>query len=90
VTAAYRRRVVGKFQYGRYAELPRYLTHIRGRRMDITCAGNGAVNIDGETHADRKDQLFPYPVKKLRFIAPKGANWNTESDKNQEFFRKRA
>jgi diacylglycerol kinase family enzyme len=64
--------VVGKFQSGQYKDLPQYLTHMRGRRMDIVCARGNAVNIDGETITANQIS-FSLSDKRLNFFAPRGA-----------------
>ncbi|MCX7614626.1 MAG: diacylglycerol kinase family protein [Clostridiales bacterium] len=68
-------RVIKKYQNGQYADLPNYITWIRGQNLFIECDKNMPVNIDGETIFTNKIN-FSISDKKLNFIVPKGAIWS--------------
>jgi len=58
--------VVGKYAKGKYREIGKYITHIRGRYMEIEGEREFVVNIDGET----------VYAKKITFnVVPNGVNF---------------
>ena len=63
-------RLVGPYAKGKYAELPKYVTHIRGERIEIESDETLAVNVDGELLFGKTVcmQLLPGAVN---FIVPK-------------------
>ncbi len=69
-------RVVKKYQNGQHASLPEYITWVRGHRLDISCGSECPVNIDGEI-VNARSVNFSVSDKKLNFIVPKGATWET-------------
>ncbi|MDP4109363.1 MAG: YegS/Rv2252/BmrU family lipid kinase [Bacillota bacterium] len=67
-------RVVKKFREGRHTLLPEYTSWVRGKRAEIKCDRESAVNLDGEIVL--KERLsFSVSKHKLNFIVPKGALW---------------
>ena len=61
--------IVGKYAKGLYRELPEYITHVRGRNMEIECEREFVVNIDGEVIHTRYI-FFRLVPKGVNFIFP--------------------
>ena len=63
-------RLVGAYAKGKYAEMPKVITHVRGERIEIESETELAVNIDGELMFAKKVcmQLVPGGVN---FIVPR-------------------
>ena len=63
--------LIGKYAVGRADELPRYVTHLRGDRVEIGFDEENVVNIDGEAVYAKSVtmQLLPGAA---RLIVPKG------------------
>lgn len=68
--------VVGAYKAGRHAELPQYVTWVRGREMRIARADgkNMPVNMDGEIIYEPALEIT-LGERQLLFAAPKGAAW---------------
>jgi len=67
-------RVIKRYQLGQHRLLPKYITWIRGHRLDFESNSECPVNLDGEIVSARKAS-FAISDRKLRFIVPKGASW---------------
>ncbi len=66
--------VVGRYQQGRYAELPHLVRRYRTDRVKITCDEPTAINLDGELHRAQVAD-FRIAEEKLRFFYPRGLYW---------------
>lgn len=67
-------RVIGKYQSGRFSELPELITHRRTKSVTIHCQKPSAVNFDGELLMD-SDITFRLAEEKIRFFYPAGLTW---------------
>ena len=69
-------KLIGAYSKGRYADMPSYITHVRGDRIEIESDAELPVNVDGELIFGKKVvmQLLPGAVN---FLVPK----------NMAFFR---
>jgi YegS/Rv2252/BmrU family lipid kinase len=56
---------------GGYRELPEYLTHMRGKRLDVLFPESGSINVDGEM-ISAQEFSFQINAVPLRFLVPKG------------------
>ena len=67
-------RLVGGYANGKYADMEKVITHIRGSRIDIESDTELAVNVDGELIFAKKVcmQLVPGGVN---FLVPKGMDF---------------
>lgn len=66
--------VVSKYAKGRYKELQDIITHYSAKRVEMRCVKTSPVNVDGEILMT-DDAVFSVSPLKLRFVAPKGADW---------------
>ena len=66
--------VIGKYQAGRYKELPDLVRHFQTKSVKITCDKPTPINLDGEL---RWSQVVEMKVaeEKIRFFYPKGLTW---------------
>ena len=64
-------RLVGGYAKGRYASMPKYITHVRGERIDIESETELAVNVDGEAIRGRKISIRLLPGG-VNFLVPRG------------------
>ena len=64
-------RMVGRYAKGRYKELP-VITREAGTEMEICCADELAVNVDGEILRDKQVRMELCPHA-LSFLFPKGS-----------------
>lgn len=72
-------KVVGKYKQGRYRELPKLVKHYRCPGLTIHCDGKSEINLDGELLFG-KDVTFQSAPKALRFLCPKGLNWEPKNN----------
>ena len=62
-------RIVGAYARGRYADFPKYITHVRGDSMEIRSEREMVVNVDGEAMRAKRLMLTLLPGA-LNFILP--------------------
>lgn len=55
-------KLIGKYAKGRYAELPKYISHISATSMDIECEHEIVVNVDGEAIRSKKSACAWFPA----------------------------
>ena len=65
-------KLVGLYAKGRYAQFPKYITHVRGTSMDIESESEIIVNVDGEIIKGKKISMRLIPGG-VNFIFPKGS-----------------
>ena len=71
-------KVIGKYQSGKYRQLPHLVRHFRADQVRILCDKPTAINLDGELRM-AKEVTMSVAQEKLRFFFPKGLTWqNTE------------
>lgn len=70
--------VIGKYQKGRYKELPHLVRHVRCRKLCVECDRKSVVNIDGEALWTKRAEIELVP-QAIRFFYPKGLTWRNES-----------
>ena len=71
-------KVIGKYQSGKYRQLPHLVRHFRADQVRILCDKPTAINLDGELRT-AKEVTMSVAQEKLRFFFPKGLTWqNTE------------
>ena len=66
--------VIGKFKDGHYRDYPELIRHFRTDRLQITCDGPTAINLDGELRTATQ-VTFSVAEEKLRFFYPKELSW---------------
>ena len=66
--------LIGKYASGRADELKRYVTHLRGRELDISFDEDNVINIDGEA-VFSKDVSIRLVPGAGRLIVPKGLHF---------------
>ena len=64
-------KLVGKYAKGRYAEFPKYITHVQAASMDIESEKEIVVNVDGEVIRGKKISMKMIPGG-VNFIFPAG------------------
>lgn len=64
-------RLIGKYASGKSDEYPQYITHIRGREIEIDFDEENVVNVDGEALFSNSVHMKLLP-KALRLIVPAG------------------
>ena len=69
-------KVIGKYQSGKYRELPELVRHIRTDRIRILCDKPTPINLDGELRI-AQDVTMTIAEQKLRFFFPKELTWQT-------------
>ena len=80
-------RMIGQFSKGQYRDFPETFTFLRGRRMEVVCAGPEPVNVDGEVMEESRVTFSVSPLK-INFVAPRGARWTTfERAESEDFSR---
>lgn len=63
--------LVGKYAAGKSDEYPQYITHIRGREIEIDFDEENVINVDGEALFSNRVRMKLLP-KALRLIVPSG------------------
>lgn len=63
--------LVGKYAAGKSDEYPQYITHIRGREIEIDFEEENVINVDGEALFSNRVRMKLLP-KALRLIVPSG------------------
>ena len=66
--------VIGKYQKGRYKELPELIRHVQCRSLRIQCERQNVVNVDGEALHTDDVQISVLP-KAIRFFYPRGLSY---------------
>ena len=66
--------VIGKYKNGRYRQLPKLVTHIRTKQLQIICDKPTPINLDGEVRTATTVDIR-IAEEKLRFFYPKGLQW---------------
>lgn len=74
--------VIGRYQKGRYAELPHLIRHLKTREIRIMSPGS-VINMDGEALHSR-DMTFSVEERKLRFFYPAGLHYRSKASKREE------
>lgn len=74
--------VVGRYQKGRYRELPQLIRHLQTRKIRIL-SGGSVINVDGEALHSR-DMTFSVEERKLRFFYPAGLRYRSKESKREE------
>ena len=69
--------LVGEYAKGNYAKHPKYITHIRSTKMEITADNEIVVNVDGE-RADAKKIDIQVVPRAVNFIFPKNMRYFAE------------
>ena len=70
-------RLIGKYAAGKADELPQYVTHLRGDRVDIDFDEENVVNIDGEAIYAKSVSMRLVPGA-MRLIVPQGMRFFQE------------
>ena len=73
--------LLGRYQVGRYAELPDYITHYQCRSLTIGCDRRSVVNIDGEAIFTTQAEIEIVPHA-IRFFYPKGLHYESGKTEN--------
>ena len=69
--------VIGKYQKGRYKELPELIRHVQCRSLRIQCERQNVVNVDGEALHTDDVQISVLP-KAIRFFYPRGLTYHVQ------------
>lgn len=76
--------LIGKYAAGRYAEIPRHITFLRGEAFQIDLDEEGPVNVDGEILRAKSITMTAVPGA-IRCIFPKGMEFfRASSEKIEE------
>ena len=70
-------RLIGKFKAGKYAQLPKWITHYSTDRVKIICDKPTPVNLDGELLTAQVVDIR-LAQEKVRFFYPKGLVWRNK------------
>lgn len=70
-------RIVSAYSKGRYADFPKYITHLRGDYLEAEAQQELTVNVDGEILHSRK-VCFRLEPGALRFVVPRGLRYFAE------------
>ena len=67
-------KLVGEYAKGNYAKHPKYITHIRATKMEITADNEIVINVDGERDEAKKIniQVIPHAVN---FVFPRNMQY---------------
>ena len=71
-------KLVGKYAKGKYADFPKYITHVRSSAMEIESEKEIIVNVDGEAIRAKKISLKMIPGG-VNFIFPKAMQFFAEA-----------
>ncbi len=74
--------VIGRYQKGRYRELPQLIRSLQTREIRIL-SGGSVINVDGEALHSR-DMTFSVEERKLRFFYPAGLHYRSKERKREE------
>lgn len=74
--------VIGRYQKGRYAELPHLIRALKTREIRII-SGGSVINADGEA-LHSSDMTFSVEERKLRFFYPAGLRYRSKESKREE------
>ena len=75
--------IVASYAKGKYANYPKYITHVRGDSMEIDSPAELVVNVDGEAIYAKHVSLKLLP-KAVNFLVPAGLSYFSEA--KQEAF----
>jgi len=80
-------KIIGQYKQGLHGRFPEEILWVRGRKMELSCAGPDAVNYDGEVVSAAAASIS-LAKERLGFIVPEGANLAGAFTKNAEKQRK--
>ena len=66
--------LIGKYAGGRADELPKYVTHLKGRSLSISFEEENVINIDGEAIFAKDVQMQLHPAA-ARLVLPRGMSF---------------
>ncbi|MBR4954216.1 MAG: YegS/Rv2252/BmrU family lipid kinase [Oscillospiraceae bacterium] len=70
-------KLVGEYAKGNYAKYPKYITHIRSTKMEISADNEIVINVDGERAEASKINIQVIP-KAVNFVFPKNMRYFAE------------
>jgi len=76
-------KLVGDYAKGNYAKFPKYITHVRGTKMEITAANDIVINIDGERGEASKINIQVVP-NAVNFVFPRNMSFFSANQQAEE------
>jgi len=71
--------LIGKYAGGRADELPKYVTHLKGRSLSISFDEENVINIDGEAIFAKDVEMNLHPSA-ARLVVPRGMSFFANSE----------